>query len=202
MRYRAGVYHARQMRMTPSFRLGCIALLPVLLSCSQPTPEDAAAARAGTVERAEEQPDTIPDLVQSRVPSAKAGDPGWMYQQSVVADLDSDGKEDTVYLISDVTLDAGGAPLWEDGHQWQVYVRDDDGSITRVYARFLANGKLTAEIVVPPSGTALGLVLLEQTPSRIAAYEFRYRGPSRVQVYTRLDRAIDTQRRFTGAPRP
>lgn len=190
------------MRMTPSFRAAWIVLGSVLLACSQPTPEDAAIARAGIAERAEELPDTIPDLVQSRVPSARAGDPGWMYRQSVLADLDSDGKADSVYLISDVTLDAGGAPLWEDGHQWQVYVRDDDGSITRLYARFLPNGKLTPEIVVPPSGTALTLVLLEQTPSRIAAYEFRYRGPNRVQVYTRLDRAIDAQRPFTGSPRP
>ena len=61
--------------------------------------------------------------------------------------MDADGADETVYVISDVTLDAGGAPLWEDGHRWQVYVREGDGAITRLYARFLPNGKLTAEIV-------------------------------------------------------
>ncbi len=145
---------------SPLIRLACIAAMAAGVGCSQPTPEDAAVARAGTSERAAELPDTIPDLVQSRVPSADAGDPGWMYQQSVVADMDSDGDDETVYLISDVTLDAGGAPLWEDGHRWQVYVREADGMITRLYARFLPNGKLTADITVPPSGTALGLVLI------------------------------------------
>jgi hypothetical protein len=172
------------------------------VACSQPTPEDAAIAREGTQERAEAQADTIPDLLQARVPPAAAGDSGWKYQQSVVADLDADGADETVYLISDVTLDAGGAPLWEDGHRWQVYVREGDGAITRLYARFLPNGKLTAEIVTPASGTALGLVLLEQTPTRIALYEFRYRGPNRVAVYQRFDRTIDAERRFTGSPRP
>jgi hypothetical protein len=172
------------------------------VACSQPTPEDAAVARGGTQERAEAQADTIPDLIQARVPPAAAGDSGWRYQQSVVADMDDDGKDETVYLISDVTLDAGGAPLWEDGHRWQVYIREDDGAVTRLYARFLPNGKLTAEIVTPASGSALGLVLLEQTPSRIALYEFRYRGPNRVSVYRRFDRTIDAERRFTGSLRP
>jgi hypothetical protein len=172
------------------------------VACSQPTPEDAAIARQGTQERAEAQADTIPDLVQPRVPPAAAGDSGWKYQQSVVADMDGDGADETVYLISDVALDAGGAPLWEDGHRWQVYVRVSDGTVTRLYARFLPNGKVTADIVAPASGTALGLALLEQTPSRIALYEFRYRGPNRVEVHRRFDRAIDEERRFTGSPRP
>lgn len=172
------------------------------LACSQPTPEDAALAREGARERAEAQADTIPDLVQARVAPAAAGDSGWKYQQSVVADMDGDGADETIYLISDVTLDAGGAPLWEDGHRWQVYVRERDGAVTRLYARFLPNGRLTAEIVTPASGTALGLVLLEQTPTRIALYEFRYRGPNRVEVYQRFDRTIDAERRFTGSPRP
>jgi hypothetical protein len=172
------------------------------VGCSQPTPEDAAVAREGTQERAEAQADTIPDLIQGRVPTAVAGDSGWRYQQSVIADLDGDGADETIVLISDVSLDPGGAPLWEDGHRWQVYVRETDGSVTRLYARFLANGKLTAEIVTPASGTALALVLLEQTPTRMALYEFRYRGPNRVQVFQRFDRAIDAERRFTGSPRP
>ena len=200
----SGVYHAKLMRMNSRSRLLSLLTLiwGALAACSQPTPEDAAVAREGTQQRAEALADTIPDLLQSRVPPAAAGDPGWVYQQSVVADVDADGKDETIYLISDVTLDAGGAPLWEDGHRWQVYVREDDGTITRLYARFLPNGKLTADIVVPPSGTALGIVLLEQTPARMAVYEFRYRGPNRLEVYQRFDRTIDQERRFTGSPRP
>ena len=174
----------------------------VATACSQPTPEDAAIARMAAQDRAEALPDTVADIIQARVPAAVAGDSGWAYQQQVVADIDGDGDDDTVVLISDVTLDAAGRPLWEDGHRWQVYVRDGDGRITRLYARFLPNGKLTAELAMPPSGATHGIVLIEQTPSHIGVYEFRYRGPNNVDVYRRLDRELDAMRRFTGAPRP
>ena len=172
------------------------------LACSQPTPEDAVIARTAAQDRAAALPDSLADIVQARVPAAVAGDSGWRYQQQVVADIDGDDDEETVVLISDVTLDAGGQPLWEDGHRWQVYVREADGRVTRLYARFLPNGKLTAELALPPSGSTLGIVLIEQTPSRIGVYEFRYRGPGTVDVYRRLDRELDPVRRFTGAPRP
>ena len=36
----------------------------------------------------------------------------------------------------------------------------------------------------------------------IGVYEFRYRGPNRVDVYRRLDRDLDTARRLTGSLRP
>lgn len=186
--------------MMRSCLLTIVALVAV--GCSQPTPEDAAIARTAAQDRAEAQPDTVADLIQARVPAAVAGDSGWRYQQQVVADIDGDDEDETVVLISDVTLDAGGQPLWEDGHRWQVYVREGDGRVTRLYARFLPNGKLTAELAMPPSGATHGIVLIEQTPSHIGVFEFRYRGPDRVNVYRRLDRELDATRRFAGSPRP
>jgi hypothetical protein len=171
------------------------------VGCSQPTPEDAAIARTAAQDRAEALPDTVPDLIQARVPAAVAGDSGWRYQQQVAADIDGDDDEETVVLISDVVLDAAGRPLWEDGHRWQVYVREQDGRITRLYARFLPNGSLIADLTTPPAGATHGIVLVERTPSHLAVYEFRYRGPDNVDVYRRLDRQLDA-RRFTGAPRP
>jgi hypothetical protein len=171
-------------------------------ACSQPTPEDAAIARTSAQDRAEAMPDTVPDIIEARVPAAVAGDTGWRYQQQVVGDIDGDGDDESVVLIADVMLDAGGQPLWEDGHRWQVYVREQDGRITRVYARFLPNGSLTVDLAVPPSGAVHGIVLIERTPNHLGVYELRYRGPDNVEVYRRLDREIDTARRFTGSPRP
>lgn len=179
-------------------------ILSVMLvaACSQPTPEDAAIARTAAPDRAAEVPDSLGDLIQSRVPQAAAGDTGWAYQQQAVADIDGDGDSEMVVLISDVTLGRSGQPLWEDGHRWQVYVREPDGRITRLYARFLPNGQLTADLVVPPSGSILGIVLLEHTPHHLGVYEYRYRGPDDVDVYRRLDRDIDARNRFAGSPRP
>lgn len=181
-------------------RISMVALVGI--ACSQPTPEDAAIARTSAQDRAEAQPDTVADLIQARVPAALAGDSGWRYQQQVVADIDGDDEDETVVLISDVMLDASGQPMWEDGHRWQVYVREADGRVTRLYARFLPNGKLTAELAMPPGGATHGIVLIEQTPTHIGVFELRYRGPDDVDVYRRLDRELDATRQFSGAPRP
>ena len=62
--------------------------------------------------------------------------------------------------------------------------------------------RVTTDLGVPPSGAVHGIVLIERTPNHIGVYELRYRGPDSVDVYRRLDREIDTARRFTGAPRP
>jgi hypothetical protein len=183
-------------------RLRWFAMAALAAGCSQPTPEDAAIARTAAEDRAEAMPDTVPDLIEARVPAAVAGDSGWRYQQQVVADIDGDDDEETVVLISDVTLDAAGRPLWEDGHRWQVYVRETDGRVTRLYARFLPHGSLIADLTTPPAGSTLGIVLVERTPGHIGVYEFRYRGPDDVAVYRRLDRELEATRRFTGAPRP
>lgn len=189
-----------EMRLrTNRLRIGCLLLLA---ACAEPTPQDAARARAGIVERAEAQPDTIPDLIQPRVPTAAAGDSGWKYAQRVTADLDDDGVEETLVLISDVQLDKSGQPLWEDGQQWQVYVQEPDSVVTRLYARFIPNGKLMAELTAADVGAAPSVVLVEQAEERIGVYEIRYRGPGRVEVFKRLDRQLDVTRQLSGAPRP
>lgn len=174
----------------------------ILVACSQPTPQDAAIARTAAQDRAHEVPDSIADLIQARVAPAVAGDSGWTYQQQAMADIDGDGADETVVLISDAALNPSGQPLWEDGHRWQLYVREADGRTTRLYGRFLPNGKLTAHLANPASGAILGIVLLEQTPHHIGVYEFRYRGPDDVDVYRRLDRDLDPGNAFTGSPRP
>src|SRR5688572_12486352 len=102
----SGLYrNVRDVIRTPIF------LVALLGACSETTPEDARQAREGMPER-NAQPDAIETMLDSRVPAAKAGDPGWMYAQRVSADFDGDDKEETAVLLSDVTLDAGGAPLW------------------------------------------------------------------------------------------
>ena len=178
-----------------------VVLVALLSACSQTTPEDAAEAREGMAER-NRQPESIAAMLDARVPAAKAGDAGWMYSQKVSADFDGDGHDETAVLICDVTLDAGGAPLWEDGHRWQVYVQEEDGTVTRLYARFVPRGKVTAEIGVPSAGKELYIVVLEQSPERLGVYEYEYRGPQTADVRKRLERDLDPTRPFSGAARP
>jgi hypothetical protein len=98
-------------------------------------------------------------------------------------------------------LDARGRPMWEHGHRWQVYVEEPDGRRTYLYARFLPNGKLTAELTQPDSTTAPTLTLVEQTPANIAVYETAYNGPGKAEIVTRFERSLRSGT-FSGSPRP
>ena len=178
-----------------------ILLLAIVVACTETTPEDARAAREGMPQR-NATPDSIAPMLDARVPAAKAGEPGWMYAQRVSADFDGDGTDETAVLISDVTLDASGAPLWEDGHRWQLYVEEESGEITRLYARFVPNGKVTADVGVPPAGKELYIVVVERAADRMGVYEYEYRGPLKADVRKRLERDLDPSRQFTGAMRP
>ena len=188
-------------RLLPAVIRTPICLAALLVACSETTPEDARRAREGMVER-NRQPDSVEGMLDARVPAAKAGDPGWMYAQRVTADFDGDDKDETAVLISDVTLDNGGAPLWEDGHRWQLYVEESDGAVTRLYAKFVPRGRVTADVGVPPAGKELYIVVVEHSPDRIGVYEYEYRGPQTADVRKRLERDLDPARQFTGAMRP
>ena len=110
------------------------------------------------------QPDaSIGGLTDTTIVAAEAGAKGWMYEQKVSVDFDADGQMETAVLISDVTLDAAGRPLWEDGHRWQVYVEEPTGERTYVYRQFLPNGSLAADVVRRESGSRT-LLLVERTP--------------------------------------
>ena len=163
----------------------------VVVACQQVTPKDAESARAGTADRAEAQQDTIADLIQLRVPEAAAGDSGWQYTRRANADLDGDGKPESVVLIADVTLDKRGRAVFEDGHRWQVYVEDAQARRTRIYARFLPQGTLSVSVAQPVGGVRPTIILLEQQPDRVGVYEVRYVSAGKFDVWKRLERQLD-----------
>jgi hypothetical protein len=146
-------------------------------------------------------PASIEQLIDPRIPRAVAGQEGWKYQQRVSADLDGDSVVETAVLISDVSLDARGQPMWEHGHRWQVYVEEPDGTRTYLYARFLPNGKLTAELTQPQSTNAPTITLIEQSPTTLAVYEIAYNGVGKAEVGLRFERTLRSPA-FIGAPRP
>jgi len=139
-------------------------------------------------------------LIDTAIPGAQAGQTGWVYAQRAQADFDADGQIETAVLISDVALDRAGAPLWEDGHRWQLYIEEPGGERTWVYRQFLPNGKLTADVVRRESGTR-SLLIEARTPDRIRVYEVKYSGPERLLLINNIERPIE-QGTFTGSPRP
>jgi hypothetical protein len=148
------------------------------------------------------QPDaSIGGLTDTSIVRAEAGTKGWMYEQKVAVDFDADGQIETAVLISDVTLDAGGKPLWEDGHRWQVYVDEPTGERTYIYRQFLPNGSLTADVVRRESGTRT-LLLIARTPHALNLYEVKYSGPQRIVLMNAIERPIEGAGTFVGSPRP
>jgi hypothetical protein len=140
-------------------------------------------------------------LTDTTMALAKAGDPGWAYVQRATVDFDADGELETAVLISDVTLDATGAPLWEDGHRWQVYIEEPTGERTYLYRRFLPNGSLAADVVRRDSGTR-SLLLVARTPHQLTIHEIKYSGPERVLLVNVIERPIEPAGTFAGSPRP
>jgi hypothetical protein len=106
---------------------------------------------------------------------ARAAAAGWAHRSQVQADLDGDGSAETIVLTADVTLDARGRPLWEDGHRWAVFVRHaGTAAPTFLYAAFVPNGTVEAATGAPGSDGKAGVVILERQPSRVRVAEVGY----------------------------
>ena len=99
---------------------------------------------------------------------------GWAYREQVTADLDGDGLQEQLTLTSDVTLDATGRPLWEDGHRWAVYVEGPARSPTRLYAAFVPNGHVEAAVLAARSDRSRPVLVHERTPSEVRVIEVEY----------------------------
>jgi hypothetical protein len=135
-------------------------------------------------------PPAAVDLVDADIPPAVAGEAGWGYHQSAQADLTGDGRLQRVVLTARVEL-YRGRPAWDDGQPWQVYVEEQDGTRTYVYARRLQLGTLTMRLGRGGEGEPSSIVLLEHLPDRLSLYEASYEGPGRVSAAVRFQRDLD-----------
>ena len=103
------------------------------------------------------------------VDSARAGSAdaaaSWAWKRETRADLDGDGRSETVAIASDVTVGNDGRPLWEDGHRWAVYVEAETGRRTLLYSAFVPNGHAEAAILEPDQEGRRDVLVQERTPS-------------------------------------
>lgn len=129
-------------------------------------------------------------LVDSALAPAIAGEDGWMYSQSSQADLDGDGQDERLVMTARAEV-LRGRPVWDDGQPWQVYVEEEDGARTYLYARFVQLGSVTMRIALPVGEGPPSVVLLEHLPDRIALFEAWYEGPGNVTVVEHFARRVD-----------
>lgn len=106
----------------------------------------------------------------------------WEYRQEVSADLTGDGQEERVVIASDVVLNAGGIPLWEDGHRWVVYVESPAGETTLLYSAFVPNGFAEAAVVGSGSEDRRRVLVQERFPQQIRSFDIEYTAPGVVSM--------------------
>ena len=125
--------------------------------------------------------DSLP-IDSARAPLA--GAVAWPVQRGQMADLDGDGVDERLVVASDVMPGPDGAPAWEDGHRWAVWVvepRTDaagDSVRTQLYGAFVPTGRADVYVTAPPVGEPLGVLVLERGGTRVATHVVRYHGPA------------------------
>lgn len=139
---------------------------------SQPAPSNGELASSG-----EREPNPLekPPIDTARVPSADTA-ATWGYRKEASADLDGDGTPERVVVAADATLGANGAPIWEDGHRWGVYVEGASGKRTLLYGAFVPNGFTEVAILAPGSEKRRKVLVQERTPQQMRALEVEYLG--------------------------
>lgn len=115
-----------------------------------------------------------PTLVDPAYPPGIA-DSGWQYRESVEADLDRDGANETVVVTARAGWN-GQSFDFDDGQPWQVYVEEADGKRTYLYSRWVQLG--TLETGVSEENGNLSVVILERQGFSFSLYRVSYSGPS------------------------
>lgn len=121
----------------------------------------------------------------------------WTYHRTAVADLDGDGVPERLVLASDVFVTPDGEPVWEDEQRWAVYVEEDDGERTLVYANHAAPGAVSAAVGEAPdedgarSGGRRSIVIIEQDAHRARLLLAAYDGPGRGRVVDAAGTTVD-----------
>lgn len=114
----------------------------------------------------------------------------WQYAHAVEADLDGDGAVERVVIVAGVETLEQGTPLWEDGHQWAVFV-DSLQARTLVYTAFVPHGRVSAAVLEPVDGRR-SLLVLERSPYRLRALTIDYAGPAAASLAAAMTHDVAT----------
>lgn len=101
-------------------------------------------------------------------------DASWQYRESVAADLDSDGANETVWVTARASWN-GRSWDFDDGQPWQVYVEEADGQRTYLYSRWVQIG--TLEVGISEEKGQPSVVILERQGFSFSLYRIYYGGP-------------------------
>lgn len=116
------------------------------------------------------------NLIYPRYLMAPGDERHWGYHRAVTADLDRDGSPETVHVRARAPRDAEETG-WDDGHPWNVYVEEPDGTRTYIYAGWVQIGRLDVMLTEGQQ-----IVILNRQGAGLAVYRVQYRGPEDYQA--------------------
>jgi hypothetical protein len=183
------LYHRDRMR-NPLILLAAASLLAACERGDESAGRAAPATSADTAIRAAPAAPAPLVMVDTALPPATAGEPGWDYHKLATADLNGDGQPERASLIARVGLTEDDGFLWDDGQPWQLYIIAPDGTRTDVFRRWVQMGTMDAHVSTDVSGTGRTLLLVENTPYAVRIIEVIYAGPGKVTAVERFTREI------------
>lgn len=98
----------------------------------------------------------------------------WEYKRQIAVDLDRDAVQEQLVLTSDVTVDARGIALWEDGHRWAVYVHSPTRPPIMLYSAFVPNGHVEVAILTANGNRRQHVLVQERTPDQLRILDIEY----------------------------
>lgn len=128
--------------------------------------------------------------VDSTIPTAPLGENGWQYGRGSDVDVDGDGESERVVVAARAEV-RGGQPLWDDGQPWQVYVQEESGELTVLFARYVQLGTVEARVTLAEEDERPTVLILEHLPDALILHEIEYRGPADLLVRDRMERRLD-----------
>jgi hypothetical protein len=158
-----------------------LSLVAMLSACERETSSGegsgspASSARPSAPGARESNPLENPPIDSARVSSADTA-ATWGYRKEGTADLNGDGTAERVVVAADAALGPNGAPLWEDGHRWAVYVETPSGKRTLLYGAFVPNGFTEVALLAPDSEGRRRVLVQERTPQQMRVLEVEYLG--------------------------
>ena len=138
----------------------------------------ALAFHLGLISRVRTSPSV--NLVDPRFELIEGGAVGWDYRRSFEADLNEDGRPETIEILARVSRDSGRGDdyQWDDGQPWQVYVREGD-QLTHIYARWVQLGHISVYVTDEPHPR---LMIAEAQGAGYALYSVVYKGPGQFET--------------------
>jgi hypothetical protein len=174
----------------------------IVLGTPRREPERPAAGRDGAAPIGDPSPapDSSAALASAIDPSVTTSSDtaaAWDYRRTAVEDLDGDGVPERLVLASDVFVTEDGEPVWEDVQRWAVYVEEDDGERTLVYAGHAAPGAVAVAAAARSAidrGAVAGrrpIVIVEQDTHRARLLLAAYDGPGRRRLVDVVGMQLD-----------